>query len=81
MTTLQNFLTASAVAAGSGDTNLGPALRALDAYVANFEGDAQRNALVAAKQAVSIIKLEGSVESQLSREIEARISRSPSMSL
>ncbi len=81
MFTLQDFLASAVVASGSGKSDLRPTLKALDAFVGNFQDAERRNALVAARQAVSIIKLEGTVRDSLMREIESRIAGSPPMSL
>jgi hypothetical protein len=69
------------VASGSRKANLEPVLKTLEAYAANFENGARRNALLAASQAVSIIKIDRSVQDRLIQEINQRIDRASPMSL
>ncbi|GLK80415.1 hypothetical protein [Methylopila turkensis] len=76
MSTLQQFVTAAAVVAGSGSYDLRPALAALDAFVGGFEDGARRNALTSARRGLASIQLDGSTNDALVREIEVRISRS-----
>ena len=80
MTTLQEFLASATVASGSGAGDLKPVLTTLEAYAADFENGARRNALVAASQAVSTIQIDSSVREKLIHEIERRINGAPPMS-
>ncbi|MFD1703088.1 hypothetical protein ACFSCV_08730 [Methylopila henanensis] len=80
MSTLQQFVTAAAVIAGTSSDDLGPALATLDAFVGGFEDGARRNALTSAREGLASIQLDGSTNEALVREIEFRISRSPPMS-
>jgi hypothetical protein len=80
MATLQQFITAAVVASGCNSREIGPALAALDAYVALFEVDARRNALISAAQSLNSVQLHGAVRDALDREIEIRIADAPPMS-
>lgn len=81
MATLQDFLTAAVVASGSGKSDLAPVIGCLDDFVSRFENGARRNALAAASQAISIIKLEGPVRDRLMLEIARKASHSPPTSV